>query len=202
MNENALSFFLLPISICLRLRRIQVFLYCLFTLGACQATEPFQVNAMPTTREQWQSLLKWAEADCPLEAPDEATTGVSVHDLGANSRVVEVECERYAYQGTRLLYLLKNGAGLPLKFDQYESPDVGRLEPYQSPVLTGLLSVDARAGYLEVLRKYRGVGDCGQYLRYRIEGDHVILHELRVRECGKLPLAKTVDPKTWPLKKL
>ena len=104
-----------------------------FTYGAVGAEDFGHIDEAGMSREQWYSRLKWAVTDCPLESQDKGSSGVIVHDFGAGASIIQVECERWAYQGTHLFYLRKGAAVTPLSFDQFESPDTGRLEKYHSP---------------------------------------------------------------------
>jgi hypothetical protein len=107
-----------------------------------------------------------------------------------------------AYQGTYLFYLRKNGAVTQLSFKQFESPDVGQLESYSSPLVTGLATVRGDEQSLYVLRKYRGYGDCGQYLHYKVVGNNVVLKQLRIHECSESLPTKPTAPNKWSLRKI
>lgn len=185
--------------------RLSRFLTIILGCGVMACSIPQSENAIinaetQLTRAQWYARLNWDVSDCPLASPDEAGPGVVTHDFGADAGIIEVQCERWAYQGTYLFYLVKDGAITPLSFEQFEAPDVGRLERYHSALVTGLPSVVADEQALDVFRKYRGIGDCGQFLRYRIDSQAAVLKQLRVSDCEALPADKPIDTQEWPLK--
>jgi hypothetical protein len=185
-----------------RLSRFLTIILCYGVMAcAIPRSENAGINAeTQLTRAQWHARLNWDVSDCPLASPDEAGTGVVMHDFGADARIIEVQCERWAYQGSYLFYLVKDGVITQLNFEQFEAPDAGRLERYHSALVTGLPSVVADEQALDVFRKYRGIGDCGQFLRYRIEAQAAVLKQLRVRDCEALPDDKPIDTQEWPLK--
>jgi hypothetical protein len=178
-----------------------LFVCCSLAGNTHQVVNSAEMTEAQLSRENWHARLNWAASDCPLDSPDDATSGVTVHDWGAGASLVEVACERRAYQGTFLLYFRKGSSVTQLSFEQFESPDIGQLIRYRSPILTGLLLLTTGTGNLEVLRKYRGPGDCGQFLRYHIDGESALLKELRVGECGALPRAESIGPHKWPVRK-
>lgn len=180
-----------------RLAPLVIILICLafdFSVEATYAESP--------SREKWHNQLNWDTSECPLNSPDNANPGVSVHKFSSGINLAIVECERWAYQSTFYVYLLKQNGEIQLNFEQYESPASGRLERYKSPLIVGEVTFDDSRDSIYIFRKYRGPGDCGQLLRYEISGDETILRELRVHECGKIPSRESIDPKTWPRHKL
>jgi len=87
---------------------------------------------------------------------------VRTHALSNGRELIEIRCFLGAYQGETIYYLLAgNSLRGPLVFYQLESVDRGRLEHYRSAQLTGIVHADTTQGTLTVLRKYRGIGDCG-----------------------------------------
>ncbi|MCX7109847.1 MAG: hypothetical protein WCI11_15270 [Candidatus Methylumidiphilus sp.] len=153
------------------------------------------------TREQWHEKLGWNTSDCPLQPPSESNAGVNIFDFGVNTRIIEIECEHLTYQGSYLFYLQKANVVSLLSFEQFEAPDVGQLERYSTPLVTGLPTVLKTEQAMTLLRKYRGFGDCGQYLYYQIKENTTFLKQLRIQECSELFPKKPIPPFKWALHK-
>lgn len=153
------------------------------------------------SRQQWHAQLGWETQDCPLESPAAPETGIQVFELAPGLRSIQVQCQRLAYQATYFFYLQKGAQVTQQTFRQFESPDVGKLEPYNSPLVTGLPTMQPSAKALFILRKYRGHGDCGQYLEYRLNGRNWTLKQLRMNECAETFPAKVTPPQKWPVRK-
>ncbi len=98
------------------------------------------------------------------------------------------------YQGSYLFYLNKANTISLLNFEQFESPDVGQLERYTAPLVTGLPTMLGAKRAVTVLRKYRGFGDCGQYLYYQIKNNSMVLEQLRIQECSESFPKKPIPP--------
>ncbi|WP_374243825.1 hypothetical protein [Zoogloea sp.] len=155
-----------------------------------------------TERADWLARLQWSAEDCPQASPDPERSGVVELPAARGRAYVQILCERWAYQGTSLIYRRTPDGGALLSFPQFESEAPGQRTRYVSPVLTGsLLGVDPDGQTLRVLRKYRGIGDCGQYLVYQVRGGQVSLKTLRVRECTETPRAFFPPPNQWPVKR-
>ncbi|MBP7394932.1 MAG: hypothetical protein KA945_14000 [Zoogloea sp.] len=159
-------------------------------------------SAAATERTGWLARLQWSADDCPPESPDPERSGVVELASARGRAYVQILCERWAYQGTSLIYRRTLAGGELLSFPQFESEAPGQRIRYVSPLLTGtLLGVDPDGQTLRVLRKYRGIGDCGQYLVYQVRGGQVSLKTLRVRECPDAPRAFFPPPDRWPVKR-
>lgn len=161
------------------------------------ATSPEQM----ASRSAWRTQLQWADRDCPLEFAPEPDGGVDVAVLEPGRRVVKIECEHHAYQGTQLIYVQSGARFVPLRFVQFESEAPGTLTRYESPLLTGLVSFSPRDRTVRVLRKSRGSGDCGQYVVYVVKAQSAVLRQLRVRECPARFDRTVPAPESWPLKR-
>jgi hypothetical protein len=153
----------------------------------------------PATRAAWAARLAWPHSLCPARAPRPDSTGVLVQNIDSERRWVVVECQQWAYQGTRIVYLLTPRRATLLLFPQFDAQREGKLRPYRSALLTGTLDFDPDHGQLRVLRLYRGLGDCGQWLRYEAGTAVPLLTELRVRECADQP-GSDLPPGQWPLR--
>lgn len=154
------------------------------------------------SRQQWQAQLGWETTDCPLESPAAPNSGIQVFELAPNLALIQVQCQLLTYQATYFFYLKKDAQVTQQKFQQFESLDVGQLEAYTSPMVTGLPAIQAKKKALYILRKYRGYGDCGQYLEYRLVGSKWVLKQLRVNECAEVFSEKVIPPQNWPIRKM
>ncbi len=168
---------------------------------ATNAGEKSGLARQPSATEQrlaWHRRLNWPKARCPLKPPFGQDPGITIHPFDDDRSMVEVTCSLGAYQGNGLLYLLDdNGKARALRFLQFHSPDRGQLLPYTDALLTGVIQVEPTRHAIKVWRKYRGIGDCGQLLRYRVSNGKVQLAELRVRDCED-ELSR-IPPEQWPL---
>lgn len=174
-------------------------------LGAALALAlvlPAHADASPTaSRSQWHLQLGWPAELCPLQSPAPQDSAVSVVVIDKARSWVRVECERFAYQGTQLVYLRSGGTTVLLSFVQFDAAREGAPRRYRSPLLTGDLAFDANRGVLTVLRKYRGIGDCGQQLTYAAAAAAARLKTLRLRDCPENDAAP-VSPERWPQRRL
>ena len=154
-------------------------------------------------RLQWKNKLGWSDPRCMSYETFEENTGIEQYPLDKRISLVVVTCSLGTYQGDSLLYLLKKGKKAQLlKFQQFQSLDIGELDPYKDTLLTGIVQLEpkGKASLIKVWRKYRGIGDCGQLLRYSIESGQARLIELRVKNCEDE--IKHVPPEQWPEVKL
>lgn len=152
------------------------------------------------TRQQWHARLGWETQDCPLASPAANDSGVQVFEFERKLTLIQVDCRHLAYQATYLYYLQKGEQVVQQKFRQFESLDTGQLDAYTAPLVTGLPIIQIAAKALFILRKYRGYGDCGQYLEYRLEGSNFALKQLRVNECTETFPEKVIPPQNWPVR--
>jgi hypothetical protein len=161
-------------------------------------------------RAHWFRLLKWPK-DC--EAAFQRTNGAqSPNDYGGlefyrlarEAYMVRVLCYRGAYQpGSILLYFDRGNASATrlLKLQGFKSKDDhGEDLPYSK--IDGLVTFDKTRKILEVFSKYRGLGDCGLFVRYRFYKGQPFVTEARERECDDSPIHRSTDPHRWPKKPL
>lgn len=119
---------------------------------------------------------------CPEE---DGPTRVQAHPIPGGN-VLEVDCRFYAYQGSFEYWLIRKG-GQPIRL----LADVGmsRFEAESMEVIN--------------FQKARGPGDCGDWWRYRIEGDALVTLEHRAQGCEDVPPVDPEgdlpDPAKWPL---
>jgi hypothetical protein len=153
----------------------------------------------PITRAAWAAQLAWPNSLCPSKAPRPNSTGVAIQNIDSERRWVIVECQQLAYQGNHIVYLMTSGGATLLQFPQFDARREGKLRRYKSALLTGTLDFKPDKGQLSVQRLYRGIGDCGQWLRYEAGSATPRLAELRVRECSDQP-GSSLPPEQWPLR--
>lgn len=154
----------------------------------------------PETRAAWAAELAWPRRLCPAAAPRPDSTGVSLKTIDAQRRWIFVECQQWTAQGTQLVYLDSTQGRTLLQFRQFDASREGLLRPYRSALLQGDVDADPARALLRVLRPYRGIGDCGQWLTYEAGTNPPRLVELRIRECPDLP-GPELPPEQWPLRK-
>lgn len=168
--------------------------------AAAEGGAPAVSGDAAAERRMWQQRLAWPASLCPAASPRPDAAGVAVHAIDAETAWVVVACRDFAYQGTQLVYLRSRGRAVLLSFTQFDAAKPGAPKPYRSSLLLGSVDADAAQGRLQVLRVYRGLGDCGQWLSYAARTAPPRLMELRIRECGDGPGAG-VPPGQWPLRR-
>jgi len=184
-----------------------IFFLCLIalSLAACANSKPVLITGStpkgstlspPLERIDWWTKLHWPTENCPVTSPTPDNEGIEAYPLDDGRSLVEVICSLGAYQGSSRLYLLDTSSTAhALNFRQFQAPDVGKLEPYDDKLVTGLMQVRPQLGEITVWRKYRGIGDCGQFLRYHLTGNQLHLKELRMQECEDEP--NFLPPEQW-----
>ncbi len=117
-------------------------------------------------------------------------------------RLAQVACAPGAYQGSYVYHLVAPGgeATGPLTFpdvaDAGEDAGAPRLTAERTTEVIGTPTFDTTAARLRVLRRFRGVGDCGVALTYGFAQDAPTLAELR----GKLACDGSAPPPgSWPV---
>lgn len=158
-------------------------------------------------RELWNDALKiphdCEESFAKTEGRDRDYSGLEFHRLNPAEYLVSVECYPGAYQPGGIFYLLRERptrSATLLKFVGFDSQDDdGNPLPYS--VVDGLSFFNRRANTLEIFSKSRGMGDCGQFARYRYKAGKFTLLELREQECKETGDLGSTDYRHWPLVK-
>lgn len=158
-------------------------------------------------RANWRQALAWPgwceegyRASFPNGAPD---GGVKLRTLPDGRMLVVVGCGVGAYQGTSLLYDVQIPQGAPatgrlLRVPTYD-PTGARsvaLRRVNREAASGLLTHSGDSTLLTVFTKFRGLGDCGVWVRYRVTpgGLAPLIVRAKVRCDGKPPY----NPARWP----
>ena len=164
---------------------------------------PGTVAAEPTDRAGWRARLHWPDAcEEGFAVAEGRGTGVELYPLPGGRRLAQVACAPGAYQGTYVYHLVPPTGAVagPLAFpdvvDSGEDASAPRLTAERTTEVVGLPTFDTASARLHVLRRFRGVGDCGIALTYAFEQDAPTLTELR----GKLACDGTAAPSEgWPV---
>lgn len=154
-------------------------------------------------RKAWREVLGWPDScEEGYDYPDPALGGVAFHALGDALYLVEVVCTLGAYQGYQRYYLLDESGPQPiaraLTFVTYEA--TGKqgqpLKRVQTEELWGSPQFDASTKRLNVMRKFRGIGDCGTLAAYSFDTGDPQLKALRAKTAcdGR----GTGTPERWP----
>jgi hypothetical protein len=159
-------------------------------------------------RAAWYEILKWPkkceEAFHQTSPLEKSNAGVEFYSLGRGEYLVEVVCYSGAYQpGSIIMYYneRKPLSARALKLKGFETEDEqGKSLGYSE--ISGLTEFNRKRKELEILSKYRGTGDCGMFVRYRITRGDAIVIEAREQECDDNRNSRDIDPRRWPRKKL
>ncbi len=108
--------------------------------------------------------------------------------------LVWVPCRAGAYQPSGALFLVRDDGTTERLALPYAGPDGGVL----TDEATGEIHFDPSARELVDLVRFRGLGDCGRRLRFRVGPDGLMLVEHRERACNDE--GHEGGPETWPLR--
>ncbi len=138
------------------------------------AGEPFDADAV-------EAAYGSPEA-CPFDRlPDYDAASTRPHTYRVEGAVlVWMVCEIGAYQEAGRVFTVAGGQARALTLE-YVSPDGQRA----SRPLTGWFEFDPDTGEARDHIKYRGIGDCGSFGRYRLTDGHLELLEYRERQCDE-----------------
>ena len=165
--------------------------------GALAATLPGATSARD--RAAWRALLHWpARCENGWKATATPGSGIELMPAAGGRELVAVECYPGAYQGDAMLYLASAASKPvgPLRLQVYEDPGNGHPKLTASTTILGVLDFKRSTGTLTVFDKFRGLGDCGIFATYRLEGSRLVLTAARAKAAcdGKPPFS----PQSWP----
>jgi hypothetical protein len=173
-------------------------------VARAQAVAPAtaQVPA-PAGRSVWRDRMPWPDAceEAFQEVAGGEGEGVEVVPLGRGRALLRIECDRFAYQGSQVFGLWDeaSASGRLLDFGETAASAHNTAEPEEGsearPEVVGLATVDAAAGELTVLTRFRGAGDCGALATYALLDGALALRRLRLQEACD---GASVDPEQWP----
>jgi hypothetical protein len=150
-------------------------------------------------RAAWRLILSWPSGcEQSWRLTHAIGAGVDLESAGSSGQLVTVSCYLGAYQGDAVLYLItpSDKAIGPLVLQIYRDPGNGHPRLTRQTEILGILGFSHATGTLAVFDEFRGLGDCGIYSRYRLDGNHFLLIEARAKTAcdGKPPFA----PQSWP----
>jgi len=160
-------------------------------------------SAAGRSRAAWRRVIGWP-ASCESGWRESGLGGPGVTVVAvAGEELAIVECYFGAYQGTQLLYVLKDGRKLagPLTALTYDIQAGGRLTPTVATQILGLLSFNPHTRSLTVFDLLRGLGDCGLYSTFHLSGIRLVPTSVRARPTcagGASAGGASVSPSRWP----
>ncbi len=160
---------------------------------------PLPGTASAHDRAAWRAILHWPSGcEQSWRLTHAIGAGVDIEPAGASGQLVTVSCYLGAYQGDALLFLIdpaKKTIG-PLPLQMYRDPGNGHPRLTRETEILGILGFTRTTGILAVFDEFRGLGDCGIYSRYRLDGSRLVLIEAPAKTAcdGKPP----VTPQSWP----
>jgi hypothetical protein len=165
--------------------------------------EPDNVAVAPAINSNaWQYLYDNRQelqvCDGSLD-PEISQEQSETYAVGENKNLVQVLCFLAAYQGAYQYYLYSetdNGPDVnPLTFTTYIVNENGEYEASQERDLGGLPTFDPEQQILTIFSKGRGLGDCGSWAQYQLEGNEFQLLEYRAKDdCD----GNYVEPDQYP----
>lgn len=170
--------------------------------GSARAARPGDA-----ARAQWRQALSWpswCEDGYRTSFPDgDPDGGVDLRTLPDGRLLLVVGCGTGAYQGTSLLYDVQIPQSAPptgrlLRVPTYDTAGIRsvRLKRVTQTHATGLLTHSADNTLLTVFTKFRGLGDCGVWVRYRVATAALVPLVVRAKvRCDARP---PFNPARWP----
>lgn len=163
--------------------------------------------AQASERNQWRAWLDWSD-DCESRFQAQhggGEGGLTLLNFGASGSLLRISCGALAYQESFAYAWLPPGrleSSRLLQLPGFD-PDLGeeRLSSAHS-VVYGIDEFDRARGELRIFSKYRGAGDCGQWLRFQLAAEGLRLLQWRERDCDA-PLPEDEElppPQQWPLR--
>lgn len=133
---------------------------------------------------RYQSRIVNQLKKCDDASQPEALSESQFFKIANKKYVVQVMCYLGAYQGRYEYYLLTENSGRvqskPLSLLKINE-DAGRRIRTQDNAIVGLPTFNAATKELVVFNKYRGIGDCGTFGKYKFENDRFVAKELRAK---------------------
>ena len=165
-------------------------------------------SVQPGSSNPKQEILSYFDRNrtklgvCKDSSQAEAQQYSEVTKLGDRRYLVQFQCFLGAYQGAQEFYLYSampqaqaKPQVKPLTLRRYQEGASGERTWTQERAAIGLTRFDRTQQQLSIFTKSRGIGDCGAFARYKLEGDELKLQEYRVKEaCDGI----YVDPQKYP----
>lgn len=153
-------------------------------------------------RAAWRAILKWpAECENTFRdyARDKAGSGLKFHPLGGQRYLVEIECDRGAYQYVFMYMLFDEGTSSAklLKLKQYDLQADGSATVAEEEDVAGLPEFDEKNKTLKIFSKARGLGDCGSLVTYGFGEGAANVIEARARACSDTVPKAGTNPESW-----
>ena len=184
-----------------------VILVMIATVAASLAGSAYAARPGDAERAQWQRALSWpswCEDGYRMAFPDgTGGGGVDLRTLPDGRLLLVVGCGTGAYQGTSLLYdvVIPQSApptGRLLRVPTYDTAGVrsARLKRTTQTHATGIMTHSPDNTLLTVFTKFRGLGDCGVWVRYRVATPTLVPLVVRAKvRCNAKP---PFNPARWP----
>jgi hypothetical protein len=158
-------------------------------------------------RERWRAWLDWSDECESRHAVQRQADdgGLNLISFGPRGNLLRIACGYLAYQEAFIYAWLPPGRLEDSRLLVLPGFDPDRGEERVSSdhsEMVGLDEIDRTRGELRIFSKYRGAGDCGQWLLLTVADDGLVLREWRERGCDdSLPEgAELPPPERWPVR--
>lgn len=164
---------------------------------------PETVTASPElNREAWQYIYDNREELNVCDGTIEAETSQEFSEtyaIAPDKTLVQMLCFMAAYQGAYQYYVYAETDGgvevTPLEFTTYLPGENGEYQAEMTRDFGGWPTYDPDNQTLTVFSKGRGLGDCGSWARYQLQGEAFELTEYRLKDdCD----GNYVEPEEYP----
>jgi uncharacterized protein len=169
---------------------------------AAKTGAPGKSPSTAKDREAWYAILKWP-AECEESfrdiSKDTAGSGLKFYPLSARKYLVEVLCDRAAYQEVFvfMLYDEETSSAKLLKLKQYDLNSDGSATVTEESEVAGMTEFNEKNKTLKIFAKARGLGDCGSLVTYGFDSGAATVVEARAQACSDNPSAAKADPEKW-----
>ncbi len=152
-------------------------------------------------RAKWKAFINWPNS-CEFEdLKYMSDAGLRFYKIGANTSILRVACDVYAYQSEYKLYTVimvdKNINTVSLKIPHIKFKNK-KWNIYHSNQITGHIQYDSKDNSLLTIHKYSGAGQCGVSATYSIFlKDEIPVIKL-TRAWGNNDCNKNMGEEDWP----
>ncbi len=158
-------------------------------------------------RQRWHAWLDWSDA-CENRFSAQRQNdegGLNLVSFGSHGALLRIACGYYAYQESFIYAWLPAGRlerSRLLVLPGFDPDHGDRTLSSDHSELIGLDEMDRNRGELRIFHKYRGAGDCGQWLLFDIGESGPELRQWRERDCEADPpeSEELPPPELWPVR--
>ncbi len=153
---------------------------------------PKELVSQPQTQEEKKQILSDIytkpnpQEICQGEIDQNLSQEMSVvYPIGNHQYLVELLCFMGAYQGNYEYILYEPNSQEDIKsltLETFDTDKLGKITKNHTELITGIPDYNSAEQTLTVFTKYRGLGDCGSFAKYKFSGKTFQIIEYRLKE--------------------